>query len=402
MTTESHAAPTILSSPWPCFEEEEISAVTEVMRSGKVNYWTGTEARMFEQEYAEYLGVKHTIALHNGTLALELALYAYDIGAGDEVITTARTFIASASAAVMRGCIPVIADVDPVSQNITAETIRPLITPRTRAIIPVHLAGWPCDMDPIMELAREHNLVVIEDCAQAHGAFYKGRPVGSIGHAGAFSFCQDKIMTTGGEGGLLALNDTTLWKKAWAYKDHGKSYDAVYHKDHQPGFRWLHESFGTNWRMLEIQAVIGRMQLRKLPGWIEQRRTNAAILNERFARHASLRLTVPGTDHFHSYYKYYVFVKPEELGHSWDRDRIMNEITGEGVPCFSGTCPEIYLERAFTDAGYGLTKRLPTAQKLGETSLMFLVHPTLTPENMQHVADVVDRVMARAMVAPIS
>ncbi len=381
---------------WPVFEPDEIQAVTQVLQSGKVNYWTGTEARELEREYAEYLGVKHAIALHNGTLALELALHAFGIGAGDEVITTTRTFIASASAAVMRGCVPVIAEVDPVTQNITADTIRPLITAKTRAIIPVHLAGWPCDMDPIMELAREHDLIVIEDCAQAHGAFYKGKPVGSIGHAGAFSFCQDKIMTTGGEGGLLALNDTEVWKKAWAYKDHGKSYDAVYNREHAPGFRWLHESFGTNWRMLEVQAAIGRLQLRKLPDWIERRRANAQVLTERLGKHAALRLTVPGDDIHHSYYKYYVFVRPEQLAEGWDRDRIMNAVTAQGVPCFSGSCSEIYLEKAFTDAGYGPKDRLPVARELGETSLMFLVHPTLSEEDMHRMADAVDVVMSQA------
>ncbi|GHG41396.1 aminotransferase [Deinococcus indicus] len=383
-------------SSWPVFEQDEIQAVTEVLQSGKVNYWTGDEARQFEREYAEYLGVNHTIALHNGTLALELALYAFGIGSGDEVITTARTFIASASAAVMRGCIPVIADVDPVTQNITAETIRPLITEKTRAIIPVHLAGWPCDMDPIMQLASEYNLVVIEDCAQAHGAFYKGRPVGSIGHAAAFSFCQDKIMTTGGEGGLLALNDTEVWKKAWAYKDHGKSYDAVYNREHAPGFRWLHDSFGTNWRMLEVQAVIGRLQLRKLPSWIERRRANALILTERLGKHPALRLTLPDETITHSYYKYYVFVRPEFLAAGWNRDRIMNTITAHGVPCFSGSCSEIYLEKAFLDAGYGPQERLPVAQELGDTSLMFLVHPTLSELDMQRATDIVDIVMSQA------
>ncbi|MHA0042728.1 DegT/DnrJ/EryC1/StrS family aminotransferase [Deinococcus sp. PEB2-63] len=381
---------------WPIFEQDEVQAVTDVLQSGKVNYWTGDEARQFEREYAEYLGVQHAIALHNGTLALELALYAFGIGAGDEVITTARTFIASASAAVMRGCVPVIADVDPVSQNISVETIRPLITEKTRAIIAVHLAGWPCDMDPIMKLAQEYDLIVIEDCAQAHGAFYKGRPVGSIGHAGAFSFCQDKIMTTGGEGGLLALNDTEVWKKAWAYKDHGKSYDAVYHREHAPGFRWLHESFGTNWRMLEMQASIGRLQLRKLPTWIERRRANADILTARLSRHPAFRLTPPDRDIHHAYYKYYLFIRPERLVDGWDRDRIMNAISAQGVPCFSGSCSEIYLEKAFTDAGYGPQRRLPAAQELGETSLMFLVHPTLSDVDMHRMADAVDTVMAQA------
>lgn len=384
------------SKSWPLFEQDELEAVNRVLVSGKVNYWTGQEAREFECEYAGYLGVSYVIALHNGTVALELALYAFDIGAGDEVITTSRTFIASASAVVMRGAIPIIADVDPVSQNITAETIRPLITPRTKAIIAVHLAGWPCEMDDIMALAKEHNLIVIEDCAQAHGAFYKGKPVGSIGDAAAFSFCQDKIMTTGGEGGLLALKDETLWKKAWAFKDHGKSYDAVYHREHPPGFRWLHESFGTNWRMLEFQAAIGRIQLRKLPHWIEKRRAFAEILNRRLARLEGLRLT-PTPEHiFHAYYKYYVFVRPEMLTEGWTRDRIMAEVNALGVTLLSGSCSEIYLEKAFVNAGYGLTERLKVARDLGETSLMLLVHPTLEPADLERAADALEQVMRQA------
>ncbi len=394
--TQTLTKTTYSSAPWPVFEPDETAAVLEVLQSGKVNYWTGTESREFEREYAEYLDVKHAIALHNGTAALELALYAFGIGAGDEVITTPRTFIASASAAVMRGAVPIMADVDPVSQNITAQTIAKVITPRSRAIIAVHLAGYPCDMDAIMELAAKHNLIVIEDCAQAHGAFYKGKPVGSIGHAGAFSFCQDKIMSTGGEGGLLALNDPEVWAKAWAYKDHGKSFDAVYNRQHAPGFRWLHESFGTNWRMLEVQAAIGRIQLRKLPNWIEQRRANAAILTEAFSSMPALRVTRVPDDIFHSYYKYYVFVKQKQLKAGWTRDRIMNEITALGVPCFSGSCSEIYLEKAFANAGLAPIERLPVAKVLGETSLMFLVHPTLLSTDIRAVADAVITVMDRA------
>jgi dTDP-4-amino-4,6-dideoxygalactose transaminase len=385
-----------VTAPWPHFEQDEIDAVHEVLVSGKVNYWTGTQAREFEREYAEYLGVRHAIALHNGTLALELALYALDVGEGDEVITTSRTFIASASAAVMRGAVPVVTDVDRDSGNMTAETIRPLITSRTKAIIAVHLAGWPCEMDEIMELAREHDLYVIEDCAQAHGAFYKGRPVGSIGHMAAFSFCQDKILTTGGEGGLLALSDTELWKKAWAYKDHGKSYDAVYHRDHPPGFRWLHESFGTNWRMLEVQAAIGRIQLRKLPDWNRRRRANAQVLDEALTGLPVVRLPdVPDHIH-HACYKYYAYVVPQRLAPGWTRDRIMSELVSMGVPCFSGSCSEIYLEQAFKNAGFGPGERHPTAYELGETSLMFLVHPTLTFEQMDQTASLARQVLQRA------
>ena len=383
-------------APWPYFENDEIEAVARILRSGKVNYWTGDEGKAFEREYADYTGVRHAIALANGTVALELALYALSIGPGDEVITSSRTYISSASCVVMRGAVPVVADVDPVSQLITADTVHRVITPRTKAIIPIHLAGWPCDMASIMDLAREHNLKVIEDCAQAHGAFYNGHPVGSFGDAAAFSFCQDKIITTGGEGGMLLLNDEQSWKKAWAYKDIGRSYDAVYSRQHPPGFRWLTESFGTNWRMTEMQAAIGRLQLRKLPSWVAKRRENAAILTSCFSHLPGLRVTTPPPNVTHSYYKYYVFVETAALKPDWNRDRIMETIGMRGVPCMSGSCSEIYLEKAFLDQGFGLSERLPVAKRLGETSLMFLVHPTLDRSSMEMTCEVIKETMSKA------
>lgn len=379
---------------WPHFSQDEIDQVSRVLSSGKVNYWTGQQGRDFEREFAALTGCSHAIALANGTVALELALYALGVGPGDEVITTSRTFIASASCIVMRGATPVLADVDPVSQNITADTIRRCITPRTKAVIAVHLAGWPCDMDPIMELAREHGLKVIEDCAQCHGASYKGRPVGSLGDAAAFSFCQDKIMSTGGEGGMLTTNDEDLWRRAWEFKDHGKSYDAVYNRQHAPGFRWLHESFGTNWRLTEMQSAIGRVQLAKLPEWTRIRQRHAGILTTGFVAMPALRVTVPPTEIGHAYYKYYVFVQLEQLEAGWDRDRIMNAIVAEGIPCFSGSCSEIYLEKAFNSIRPA--EPLPVANELGEASLMFLVHPTLTDQDMLDTVAAVGKIMAKA------
>jgi dTDP-4-amino-4,6-dideoxygalactose transaminase len=382
-------------APWPSFAEDEIQAALAVIRSGKVNYWTGDEGRLFETEFAAFTSSKHAIALANGTVALELALYALGIGPGNEVVVASRTFIASASCVVMRGATPVMADVDPNSQNITADTVRAALTPRTRAIIAVHLAGWPCDMDPILELARERALWVIEDCAQAHGATYKGRPVGSMGDVNAFSFCQDKIMTTGGEGGLLTMNDPDMWARAWAFKDHGKSYDAVYNRTHPPGFRWLHESFGTNWRLTEMQSALGRVLLRKLPHMVEQRRRLAAVLSERFLQMPALRVTAPPAEIGHSYYKYYVFLRPERLRENWTRQRIIDAINAEGIPCFSGSCSEIYMEKAFPEA-MRPQLRLATAKQLGETALMFLVHPTLSESDMHDTADAVGKVLAAA------
>lgn len=372
-------------SPWPFFADDEVTAVTRVLHSGKVNYWTGDECRRFEQEFAETIGRKYAVALANGTLALELALYALDIGEGAEVVTSPRTFIASASCAVMRGARPVFADVDCNSQNITAESIERVLTPRTRAIIPVHLAGLPCDMDPILDLARRHGLKVIEDCAQAQGARYKGRPVGSFGDFAAFSFCQDKIMSTGGEGGMLLTDDTRLWNRAWSFKDHGKSYDAVYHRRHELGFRWLHDGFGTNWRMTEMQGAMGRIQLPKIADWVSKRRRNAARLQEYLHDIPALRIPKVPADMDHAFYRYYVFVDSRRLRSGWTRDRIMSEIVAAGTPCFTGTCGEVYLEQAFQPGGHSAAWRLPNARQLAETSLMFLVHPTMSVDEIDRM-----------------
>lgn len=387
----------VMSLPsWPHFSSDEIEAAAAVLRSGRVNYWTGDEGRRFEREYASYVGVEHAVALMNGTVALEAALYALGLGAGDEVIVPCRTFIATASAVVMRGGIPIMADVDRDSQNLTVATVERLITPRTRAIIAVHLAGWPCDMDPIMDLAAQHGLYVIEDCAQAHGATYKGRQVGALGHVAAFSFCQDKIISAGGEGGMLTTNDRTVWERVWSFKDHGKEWDAACRREHPTGYRWLHDSFGTNWRLTEMQAAIGRIQLRRLASWVRQRQENARLLEEGFLRIPSLRVVRPQNGIGHAYYKYYVFIRPEHLAPGWTRDRIVLAIQAEGIPCISGACPELYLEKAFQNLAQHSTARLSVARELGETSLMFLVHPTLQAEHMQQMRIVVEKVMRDA------
>ena len=383
-------------APWPFFGDEEVEAATAVLRSGKVNYWTGSEGRRFEEEFAEFSGCKHAIAVANGTVALELALRALGIGSGDEVITTSRTFIASASSIVAVGARPVFADVDENSQNLTAASVRAVMTPATKAIIPVHLAGWPCEMDELMELAREHGLYVVEDCAQAQGATYKGKPVGSLGDIAAFSFCQDKNMTTAGEGGMVTTNREDLWRWMWAYKDHGKSFQTVYETLHAPGYRWLHESFGTNWRLSEVQSAVGRVALRKLPGWIDIREQHAARLMESLSEHDALRVPARPTHIRHANYKFYAFVRPEYLAQGWSRDRIAMEISSQGVPCGSGSCSEVYLEKAFPEE-MRPKERLRNARILGESSLMFLVHPTLQPHHIEHTCEVVSWVMQRAL-----
>ena len=383
-------------SPWPSFTPEEADAVHRVVLSNKVNYWTGTECREFEKEFAAWTETKYAVALSNGTLALDVALKALNIGPGDEVIVTPRTFIASVSCVVSAGATPVFADIEPDSGNLSAATIANVVTSRTKAVICVHLAGWPCDMDPIMALAAEHDFKVIEDCAQAHGARYKGRAVGSIGHVGAWSFCQDKIMTTGGEGGMVTTNDEALWRAMWEYKDHGKSHEAVYERQHAPGFRWLHESFGTNWRMLEMQAVIGRIQLRRMTDWSALRASHAASILAASRPHAAVRVPTAPEGSLHGHYKAYIYIEPSRLAPGWTRDRIVEAIQVKGVPCFQGSCSEVYLEKAFDNTGWRPAERLPVARLLGETSLMFLVHPTLTADEIAKTCAAIRDVLRQA------
>ena len=380
-------------SPWPLFSKEEANAAKNVLLSNKVNYWTGNECREFEKEFAVWSNSKYAIALGNGTLALDSSFKALDIGVGDEVIVTARTYIASVTSIVNAGAIPIFADVDLNSQNITPETIRSMITSKTKAIVCVHLAGWPCEMDEIMDIANEFNLYVIEDCSQAHGAKYKGKSVGSIGNIGCWSFCQDKIMTTGGEGGMVTTNDKSLWSKMWSYKDHGKSYEAVYERKHPDGFRWVNESFGTNWRMTEMQGAIGRIQLKRMKNWRTNRITNANKIWDTAKKCKGLRVPDIPNHIDHAAYKCYVFVKSNELKKEWNRDKIIKEINALGVPCYFGACPEVYLEKAFDKTEFRPKERLVNSKELGETSLMFLVHPTLTKDEIHQTCNIITSTM---------
>lgn len=384
-------------APWPSYSEEEQQAVIRVLASNRVNYWTGDETRQFEQEFAEWAGSRRAVALFNGTVALDLALKALKIGEGDEVVVTPRTFLASVSCVVNCGATPVFADVDRDSGNIDAGSVEKVITGRTKAILPVHLAGWPCEMGALRELADARNLLIIEDCAQAHGAMVDGQMVGSFGEIGAWSFCQDKIITTGGEGGMVTTDDEDLWSRMWSYKDHGKSWEAVYERQHPPGFRWVHESFGTNWRMLEMQAVLGRVQLRRMAEWTERRTANARAYIDVLHRYpGAVRVPVPRDGMTHAYYRLYAYVRPEGLREGWTRDRIVAELNARDIPAFQGSCSEVYLEKAFDGTALRPADRLPIARELGDTSFAFLTHPTLSPEDVQRTCSALEQVLAEA------
>jgi len=384
-------------APWPSYSEEEQLAVARVLASGRVNYWTGEETRAFEREFADWAGAAHAVALFNGTVALDLALEALGIGEGDEVVVTPRTFIASVSSVVNAGATPIFADVDRDSGNIHPDSVEAALSARTRAILPVHLGGWPCEMAALRDLADRRGLAIIEDCAQAHGAMVDGRSIGTFGEIGTWSFCQDKIITTGGEGGMVTTDDPELWSRMWSYKDHGKSWAAVYEREHPPGYRWLHESFGTNFRMIEAQSVLGRIQLRRMADMTARRSAIAQAYRRILGSFgAAVRAPEPRPGLTHAYYRLYAYIRPDGLRDGWTRDRIVAEINALGIPAFQGSCSEVYLEKAFDGTGLRPAERLPVAQELGETSLMFLTHPTLTDDDVEQSCAAIEKVFSEA------
>ncbi len=380
---------------WPFYTEEEIEEVKNVLNSGKVNYWTGNQTNLFEKEFAKEIGVEYAVAFANGTLALSAAYLALGIKKGDEIITTPRTFIATASTIMLLGAKPIFADVDINSGNITAENIKPLINKSTKAISVVHLGGWPAEMEPICALAKEYDLLILEDCSQAHGASLRGKKIGSYGDIATWSFCQDKIISTGGEGGMVTTNNMEFYKKVWGLKDHGKCIDLIRKDNNQSNsFKWLHKNLGSNCRLTEMQSAIGRIQLKNLSKTNLLRTRNANILSDKLKDVPLVRIPQPPEDVKHAWYKFYVYLDQNKLKNNWNREKIINHLNKKGAKTFSGSCSEIYLEECFK--GIAPKKRLIVAKKLGETSLMFLVHQTISEEQMNKYALLIKKVLKEA------
>ena len=217
---------------YPNFDKHTLKRVNDVLKSGRVNYWTGNECKNFEKEFSKYIGNKYGITVSNGSVALELALKSLGLKKKDEIIVSPRSFIISASCVLNLELKPIFADVDE-NGNLSIEGIKKSYNKNVKAIIVVHLNGLSCDMDPIVKFVKQNKIYLIEDCSQAHGTLYKGRKVGSFGHISTWSFCQDKIISTGGEGGMISTNNKKIWLKIWSLKDHGKNYKSVFNKKHK-------------------------------------------------------------------------------------------------------------------------------------------------------------------------
>jgi dTDP-4-amino-4,6-dideoxygalactose transaminase len=378
-----------LRSRWPLYEEDEIAAVANVLRSGRVNsLHHGEHCKAFEAAFAHLCCMPFAISLANGTVALELALRALGVGPGDEVIVPARSFFASASCIVAVGATPIFADIDPISQGLEQQSVRQMLSSRTRAVLCVHLGGWPCDVQQLKSICDEKGLFLIEDCAQAHGATINGQPVGSFGDASAFSFCTDKIISTGGEGGMLLLRDEGAYERAWSFKDHGKCRSMVEAGSGGSHFRWLHTGFGTNFRMTEMQAAIGLCQLAKLPRWLDARKRNAAAVREALRGISGALVDDPPASISPAYYRFYARIDTRVIGEPGARDAIAAAISSRGPVCGSGSCPEIYREKAFDGTEFAPKRQLSNAHALGECSLVFQCDHTLGADESAEIGSI--------------
>ncbi|MVZ98254.1 DegT/DnrJ/EryC1/StrS aminotransferase family protein [Sphingorhabdus sp. IMCC26285] len=388
--------PVPIASSWPSHGRDEILAVTQVLQSGRVNALVhGEQNRAFEKEFAAYIGMPHAIAVSNGTVSIEMALRAFGIGAGDEVIIPARSFFATASAVVSVGASPVFADILVETQNIDPDSVARMISDKTKAVICVHLAGLPCDMRALTQLCDDHDLFLIEDCAQAHGAVYDGKMVGSFGDASSFSFCTDKIMSTGGEGGMILFADKSAWSKAWAIKDHGKvPPEEMPQNIAPPGeFRYVHQSFGTNFRMTEMQAAIGRVQLKKLPKWLAQRRANAHCLSEAVADIPGVIVDAYDAHILSARYKYFIRIDEDKLPGNKTRADIIAGLLALGIQCGSGSCPDMSKEIAFQGREPRRDGNLENAHRLGASTIMFPVDHLFSEDDMLVIAGALKKVV---------
>jgi dTDP-4-amino-4,6-dideoxygalactose transaminase len=361
------------------YSNKQIDSVIKVLKKNKTNYWTGSEGRKFEKEFSNYHNTKYSVTVSNGSIALEIALKALNLKKNTKVIVTPRSFVISASCVVNLGLKPTFADVDN-NGNLSIDGIEKVFDKNVKAIIVVHLNGLPCDLDPILKFVKKKKIYLIEDCSQAHGAVYKNKRVGSFGHISTWSFCQDKIISTGGEGGMISTNNKKLWLKCWSIKDHGKNYKSVFYKKHKTGFKWLHDEIGSNYRLTEMQAAIGRVQLRSLNKLIKKRNLIAKLylheLKDFYTKFNILKkpnflYIKKNTSIKHAYYRLNFFINKNKI----KQTKLIEQLNDNNISCGVGSCPEIYREKVFKKLKSFSQSRLPNAKLLGETSITFPINP---------------------------
>ncbi len=377
---------------WPHYSNRIANLVKKTILSGKVNYWTGNLCEKFENKFSKFIDVKYCCSISNASVGLEIALNALDIKKNDEVIVPSRTYITSASAILRVNAKPIFADIEKNSLNIDINSIKKNINRNTKAIICVHLAGYPCDMENILKIAKKNNLKVIEDCSQAHGAMIKNRSVGSFGDISVWSFCNDKIISTGGEGGMIACNNKTIYKKIWSIKDCGRSYDKIRKKTTKVGYRWLYDSIGTNFRMTEMQAAIGILQLKELKSYLKKRNRNANILRNALKKINFIDFQNVDKKLYHAYYRFTILVNKTKIKKGNSRDTILKQLINNKIPATVGVCPELYKEKVFHKFRKKYTDKY-YAKEVGKNIICFSVDPSISEKNMQSISNKIKRIM---------
>ena len=385
-------------SSWPSYSKLELKAVSKVLSSGKVNYLYGQYGKIFEKNFARYINTKYSIAISNGTVALELALLSLSLNHNDEVIVTPRSYFSSASSILKVGLKPIFADIDINSQNITLDSIKKLINKKTKVIICVHLAGFPCDMNEISSFARKKKIKIIEDCSQAHGAKIKNKKVGSFGDISVWSFCNDKIISTGGEGGMLTTNHRKYWQFMWSYKDQGKNYQKFFSKKNNNKFKYIHDNIGSNFRITEIQSIIGIIQLQNLDKNIKLRNIYAKLINKTLIKFPSVQTTKIKKYYIHSYYRYYFFINQKYLKKKWNRDKILKKISSYNINCGTGSCPTIYKEKPFRNIFKTHKRKFINAEKLGKSSISLAIHHKLNYKEVILICNILNKVLKEATI----
>lgn len=369
---------------WPTFTEKEIKVANKVIASGKVNYWTGIYCKKFELNFKKKFGLKHTISVANGSLALDAAVNVLNLKKNDEVIVTPRSYVSSASCVQKTSAKIRFVDVDLNTQNISIDEIKKNINSNTRLIICVHLAGWPCDIEKIKKIIGKRNIRIIEDCSQAHGAMINGKYAGSMGDISVWSFCNDKIISTLGEGGMISCKSDNLFKKIWAYKDCGKNLDKVLKKNKNNLFKWIHDFDGTNLRMTEIQAAVGNVQLEMLDNMIRKRSKNSSLIWKNILKSENIFAPIIPKNILHAGYRCYLFAKNKNT-----RNRFITHLNKNGIDANQGSCPEIYREKRFSR--YNNYKVLKNAKKLGDISVSLPSHHLIDKKGINFLINQINK-----------
>ena len=364
---------------WPYYSQNEINRVSKILKSGKVNYWTGNECKNFEEVFKKKFKINYSIAVSNGTVALEAALKVLNLKKDDEVIVSCKSYQSSASAIVNIGAKPVFCDVNFNTQNIDVKYLEKKISRKTKAIICVHLGGWPCEMDKLVDIAKKNSLKIIEDCSQAHGAKFNKKYVGSFGDIAVWSFCNDKIISTGGEGGMIGIKKKKIWKKIWSYKEIGKNLDKVVKNKNKKnmGFAWVHDFFGSNLRMTEMQAAIGIIQLKKLDTTLRLRNKINKLIWKKLKQYKSIIIPDLSENLELAPYRCYVKLNFNYIKKKYNLKKIIKLLNKDQIICNEGSCSEMYLEKSFKNIGFSPSKRLPNASKLTKISLAFFINPLI-------------------------